>query len=62
MRTGTLKKDMQKAADYMAVGKKEEAKRTIENLLQRFADRKHLYNDAVNIFDGKDVRRSEGRV
>ena len=50
MRTGTLKKDMQKAADYMAVGKKEEAKRTIENLLQRFADRKHLYNDAVNIY------------
>jgi len=50
MRTGTLRKEIRKAADYMAVGEKQEAKRILENLLQRFADKKYLYNDAVNIY------------
>jgi len=44
------KTPLRKASDCMAAGEKEEAKRIIEDLLQRFADKKHLYADAVNIY------------
>lgn len=50
MRSRTLRKEIQKAADYMAVGEKKEVERILENLLRRFADKKYLYNDAVNIY------------
>jgi hypothetical protein len=54
MPIGTLRKELRKASDCMAVGEKQQAKRILENLLERFATKKSLYSDAVNIYlDGK---------
>lgn len=50
MRTGALRKEIRKAGDCIVVGEKQEAKRILDNLFERFADKKTLYGDAVNIY------------
>jgi len=45
-----LRAEIRKANDYMAAGKKEEAKRVLETLFKNFPDNKNLYGDAVSIY------------
>lgn len=46
----TFRAEIGKASGDMAAGKKEEAKKVLENLFERFPDKKSLYGDAVNIY------------